>query len=455
MLKNASCRSVHAKQWAEQEFGEARLGDRRLSERLLRLAACFLLQPTASIPKACGAWSQTKAAYRFFSHPDVNSDDLIEPHLQQTAVRMAAERRVLVIQDTTGLNYGERAGLGLVGSGPDGAKGLWLHTSMAFTPAGQSLGLVQVQHWRRDPEDFGKAARCQSRAIVEKESHRWVKSFERCVALAKQMPGTELINVADREGDIYELFHGATAHPEVGVLVRARHNRRTTSGLLFDELVEGCPVAGTLAVRVPRRPGKKARTATLELSYHAVTINRPRTKRDPLRLWVIDAREPNRGRDGLHWRLLTNRPVEDPTAAQEYIGMYAVRWQIEEYHRVLKSGCQTEARQLESAEPLLKVLMIDLVVAWRVLQLNRLARSSPDSPAAAHFGAQELQVLRASTRQPAASGWTLRQAVRAVAQLGGFLARASDGEPGAMTLWRGLEVLACMLQGWELAQSYG
>ena len=135
--------------------------------------------------------------------------------------------------------------------------------------------------------------------------------------------------------------------------------------------------------------------------------------------------------------------------------MYAVRWQIEEYHRVLKSGCQTEARQLESAEPLLKILMIDLVVAWRVLQLNRMARTSPDSPAIEHFSPQEIQVLRAWSPQLKSKALTLREAVRIVAQMGGFLARASDGEPGAMTLWRGLEVLTSMLKGWELAKTYG
>ena len=135
--------------------------------------------------------------------------------------------------------------------------------------------------------------------------------------------------------------------------------------------------------------------------------------------------------------------------------MYSVRWQIEEYHRILKSGCKTEARQLESAEPLLKVLMIDMVVAWRVLQLNRMARTRPDSPAREHFSPQEIQVLEAYRQQLKSRALTLREAVRTVAQMGGFLARASDGEPGAMTLWRGLEVLTSMLKGWELAKSYG
>jgi hypothetical protein len=385
----------------------------------------------------------------------MSSDDLIAPHLEQTARRIAVYRRVLVVQDTTGLNYGQRAGLGLVGSGPDGAKGLWVHSSMAFSPAGQSLGLVGAKTWQRAPQDFGKAARRHQRSIQEKESQRWIESFERCAQLAKQTPSTQLINVADREGDIYELFKCAAAHPEVGVLVRARHNRRTEAGPLFEELINACEVAGVIEVAVPRRPGKKARRAQLELRYRRVSICRPYTKQEPLGLWVVDAREPGNHSGALHWRLITNLETSQVSQAQECVQMYAVRWQIEEFHRVLKSGCQTEDRQLETAEALLKVLMLDMVVAWRVLELNRLARTSPETAAAEHFNQPELEVLQAHRGKRESKALTLREAVRAVAQMGGFLARASDGEPGPMTLWRGLEVLTGMVRGWELAKSCG
>jgi len=455
MLKNASSSPAQAAQCAEQEFGQARLGDRRLTARLVELASCFLQQPTASIPKACGQWSQSKGAYRFLNNPRVRSPQLIEPHLKQTALRMAAQERVLVVQDTTGLNYGERAGMGLVGTGADGAKGLWLHCSMAFTPAGQSLGLVQVQHWCRHPEDFGKAARRRKRSITEKESQRWIASFDRCVEMAREMPGTQLISVADREGDIYDLFHRAASHPEVGVIVRGRHNRCTSQGQRFDEVIAAAQVAGVIEVRVPRRPGKKARTAKLELKYQPATIYRPYTRNEPIKVWIIDAREQGGAADGIHWRLITNLEVKDCTEAEQCVRMYAVRWQIEEYHRVLKSGCQTEARQLESAQSLLKVLIIDLVVAWRVLQLNRLARITPEALATEQFSAQEIQLLQGRGRRSNTKPLTLREAVRLVAQMGGFLARTRDGEPGAMTLWRGLEILASMLKGWELARTYG
>ncbi len=445
---------TRAEQWAEQEFGGADLGDWRLNRRLIRIAACFLRQPTASIPKACGPWSATKAAYRFFSNPGLKSHDVIASHQQQTQSRIVGHARVLVIQDTTGLNYGQRAGLGLVGKGPDGAKGLWLHSSMAFSLAGNALGLVQVQPWQRSAEEFGKARQRHQRSITDKESHRWIKSFEACVELAQGVPDTELINVADREGDIYELFKHAAAHPEVGVLVRARHNRPTSEGSM-DEVIKATAVAGMIDVAVPRRPGKKARTAQLEVRYQRVSIYRAGSKKEPLALWVVDAREPGSKPQAIHWRLIINREIKDLAQAHECIRMYALRWQIEEYHRVLKSGCQTEGRQLESAEALVKVLMIDMVVAWRVLELNRLARSSPEGAAVEHFSGQELQLLQACASPKDPKPMTLRQAVRAVAQMGGFLARASDGEPGAMTLWRGLETLTNMLRGWELAKTCG
>jgi hypothetical protein len=455
MHKKASYGPAQAIECAQSEFGQVRLGDRRLNARLVNLAACFLQQPSASIPKACGAWSQSKGGYRFLANPRVCSEKLIEPHLKQTALRMAAEKCVLVVQDTTSLNYGERAGMGLVGTGADGAKGLWLHSSMAFTPAGLSLGLVQVQHWCREPEHFGKAAQRRKRPLNEKESQRWLKSFDACVELAREMPGTQIINVADREGDLYDLFHQAQAHPEVGVLVRARHNRRSSTGQFFDELISAAPVMQVSEVKVPRRPGKKARTAKLELKYQAVTIYRPRTQTEPVKVWIIDAREQGGGSEAIHWRLITNLEIKGPLAAEQYVQLYALRWQIEEYHRVLKSGCRTEARQLETAPALLNALMIDLVVAWRVLQLSRLARTAPEVSASEQFSPQEIQLLLASNRQPKTKTLSLREAVRLVAQLGGFLARARDGEPGAMTLWRGLEVLTGMLKGWELAKRCG
>jgi hypothetical protein len=460
MLNHASCSELGSESWAEREFGGAPQVDRRLGRRLKQVAAHFARQPSASIPKACGPWSQTKAAYRLFANRKMTPADFLRPHQEQTRLRMAAHRVVLVVQDTTGLNFSGDAELGLLGTGPEGARGLWLHTSMAFSPEGQALGIVQAESWQRKPGEFGKAARRHQRATWEKESQRWINSFEHCKALAGTLPQTQLVSVADREGDLYDWFKEAAAHPEVGVVVRARHNRRTEQGPLLDEVLKRTEPAGEVEIQVPRRPGQRARTARLEVRYGAVDLPAPSRRQGPvIRLWVVEGRERRRGRETpLHWRLVTNLPVHDGASALEKLGWYRVRWQIEEFHRVLKSGCRAEARQLESEERLLKVLMVDLVVAWRVLELSRQARGPRSEPAQTRFSRPELEVLRHWCRvqlKRDVEHFTLREAVRAVAQMGGFLARRRDGEPGAMTLWRGLEMLAQMVIGWNLAKQCG
>ena len=447
--------------WAQTEFGAAALPDRRLRARLVKIAAAFMAQPTQSIPQACGARSQAKAAYRFFANECVQPAALLQSHLEQTLGRAAAHPLVLVAQDTTSLSYGPRPGLGLVGGAQ--TDGLWLHTSMALTPQGCALGLVSVEHWTRPLADLGKARRRHVRAQADKESQRWLNSFSACVQFAAGLPaGARVINLADREGDIYGLFALAAKHPQVGALVRARHDRPSVEGKKLGQILAALEPAGRLSIQVPRRPGQKARPAELEVRFARVQVAPPTRAADQgsLCLRVIEARETSDAKTAapIHWRLLTNLPVETLEGALELIGHYRVRWQMEEYHRALKSGCQAQGRQLEAAERLEKILMVDLVVAWRVLELSRLARGPSLPPLEEHFSAEELAVLGqldAPPNGPAAPPRDLRQAVRRIAQLGGFLGRKSDGEPGAMTLWRGLERLSTLVLGWQLAKACG
>lgn len=461
MQIDSSSGSPGASLWAQTEFGAVALPDRRLRSRLVQIAAAFMAQPTQSIPQACGAFSQAKAAYRFFANEAVRADSLLEGHLAQTVRRAGAEPVVLIAQDTTSLTYGPRAGLGLVGG--QEADGLWLHSSMAFDPQGCALGLTHVEYWTRDPAQFGKARARHTRAQAEKESQRWLNSFLACVEFAAQLPpATRVINLADREGDIYQLFALAGRHERVNALVRARHDRRSVEGKRLSDILAALPAASVIPVQVPRRPGQKARAAQVEVRFAAANIAAPRRQAQSatVKLYVVEAREHRADKSAAHidWRLLTNIPVENLETAIQLISYYRVRWQIEEYHRTLKSGCQAQARQLEEAGRLEKILMIDLVVAWRTLELSRLARANNLPRVEAHFTADELAVLAAVAGQQVRGGQPprdLREAVRRVAQLGGFLARKSDGEPGAMTLWRGLERLSALVAGWVLAKRCG
>jgi len=464
-MQNASERHSHER-WAQEEFAGASLPDKRLVRRLQRIVSNFAATPSGSVPQASGSWKESKGAYRFFDNGGVSDRAILQPHQEQTARRMAGHKRVLVVQDTTGLNFEDHPateGLGLIGSGRKGALGLWLHSSMALTPEGAALGLVEVQWWKRDPKEFGKAARRHSRRIEEKESYRWLQSYEATVKRARENRSTEYVNVADREGDLYDLFALAQQHPEVGVLVRARHERKDESGASIKELMARQEVAGTLEIQVPRRPGQAARKARLAIKFGEMMMQAPRRQKGkkPLKIWIVEAEEirtEGSGQKPLFWRLMTNLEVKDFAGAVEKVGWYRQRWSIEEFHRILKSGCCVEDRQLETVERLSKIMRVDIVVAWRVLELNRVARVEPEMKAEEYFGEDELGLLKQlqiKNGKTVNVPMSVREAVRLIAQLGGFLGRKRDGEPGAMTLWRGLERLSQMMIGYQLAKLCG
>jgi hypothetical protein len=427
--------------WITREFKETDLGDRRLNQRLQQIVSDLSQHPQSTIPQASGTWARTKGAYRFFDHAGVTPEVILAGHQAAALERSAPHKIVLLVQDTTSLNYACQeadSGLGSLGNREDKALGLWLHTTLAVDEAGTALGLMQAQMWTRDPAKAGIAASRKKRALVEKESQRWLTSFEESIRVAGLLPQSRIINVADREGDIYELFAKAAQHPRVGVLVRARHNRRLKEEQtgLWDFITDQ-PVAGQVKITVPRKSGAASHPATLELRFGAVEI---RKKNSALKLWIVEARESGvSAAQAICWRLLTNQPVNDLAGAVEKVEWYRQRWRIEEFHRVLKTGSQAEARQLETVARLKNVLAVDMIIAWRVLELTRLARQNPDLPATELLTEDEVKVLCAMC--PAFAGrrtLQLREAVRAIAQWGGFLARKGDGEPGPMTLWLGL-----------------
>jgi hypothetical protein len=444
--------------WIAREFEQVDLKDRRLNQRLQQIVTDLSQNPQSTIPQAAGTWARTKGAYRFFDHAAVTPAAILAGHQAATLERMAPHPTVLLVQDTTSLHYACQeadSGLGRLGNRDDQALGLWLHTTLAVDETGTALGLMQAQMWARDPAKAGVAARRQQRPLAEKESQRWLDSFQESLRVAGLLPDSRVVNVADREGDIYELFAEAAQHPQVGVLVRARHNRRLAQeekGLW--DFITAQPVAGHVEITVPRQPGAASHRATLEIRFGEVEI---RKKGSALKLWIVEARQRDvSAAKAICWRLLTNQPVSGLAGAVEKVAWYRQRWRIEEFHRVLKTGCQAEARQLETAARLKNVLAVDMIIAWRVLELTRLSRQSPDVPATALLTEDEVKVLCAMC-QPFAGRHTLnlREAVRAIAQWGGFLARKGDGEPGSMTLWRGLLRLNDYVHAFTISKTYG
>lgn len=439
--------------WAEEEFGGARLGDARLRQRLLTLARDRYARPQANLPQACETRAKTKAAYRFLEHPDTTMDALLQPHFEATRQRVAAEKLGLAVQDTTSLNYTTHPttdDLGPIGTQAEGARGLWLHSTLAFNGEGTPLGLLDVQCWARDGRQFGKHQERKKRSIEEKESSKWLKSFRALAEVQRRTPGTRLVSVGDREADIYELFQEALADREgPWLLVRAEQDRLRAEGQehLWPWL-EQQPAAGVQEIRVPRRGAQAARVARLEVRFAQVTLQPPRSKPKlpALTLGAVLAQEadPPAGIKPLRWMLLTTGPVESFAGACEKLHWYTLRWGIEVYHRTLKSGCQIEQRQLGTAERLEACLAIDLVVGWRIFHLAKQGRETPLVPCTVYFEEAQWKALLAYIHKnpvPPAQPPSLHEAMRLVASLGGFLGRKGDGHPGTQTLWLGLQRL--------------
>ena len=451
-------------QWAQEEFAHARLPDRRLVKRLIIMASDFAQHPTAPIPQACGTWGKTKAAYRYFDNDSVQPQAILDAHVQATVQRLQAHPLVLCAQDTTTLNYSTHPrtrGLGPIGNNRDKTLGLLLHSTLALTPSGQPLGLLHARSWARSTRSFGRSANARNRTPRDqKESQKWLDSFTACQSLAAECPQTTLVNLADREGDLYDLFQQAlapTAGPRVHLLVRAQHDRQVVhpQPYLWAYLAAQ-HVSARLKIQVPRKDGQPARLATLTIRFAGVRLRPPCLKEDQpsLSLWAVEAREgrPPKGVKAICWRLLTTLPVETVEAAVEKVRWYAQRWPIEVLHKVLKSGCQVEQRQLETSARLQRVLMVDLIVAWRVLGLCRAARETPAVPAREWLVGAEWRALWCYMNgrvQPPRQAPTVRQAVRWIAQLGGFLGRRRDGEPGPIVVWRGLQQLRAITAAWK------
>jgi hypothetical protein len=334
------------------------------------------------------------------------------------------------------------------------AQGLWLHSTLAFTPAGLPLGLVAGQFWTRSQPPA--AGRRRAEPGAEKESARWRRSWTACQKVLDQQSRLNLwVNIADMEGDIYEVFATALAQPapRVELLIRSRHDRPLADQeeRLWERLARQ-PLAGQLQVRVPRHEGRPARLATLQIRFCAVQVQAPAGPRRPapLTLWAVEARElhPPRNTRPIRWRLLSTLPV---TTAGEAIEK--VRWGVEVFHKIVKSVCRAEARQLETARRLERALMIDLVVAWRIQLLTQAGRQNPDLPASDYFAESEWKALHCfvhHSRGAPAQAPRLGEMLEDVGRLGGFVKGKSTPHPGPITLARGLARLNDLTGMWTI-----
>lgn len=448
--------------WVEEEFMEAKFGDERLKNRLMEIMRDFYKKPQSNIPQACESRARTKAAYRFFDNKESTMENILFSHYEATKDRIKKEEVILMVQDSTSLNYSAHLaaeGFGPIGSKREGLTGLMVHDTMAFNLGGLPLGLINVQCWARDIKEYGKKHWSRKLPIEERESNKWLTSFQAAAEVQKSCPDNLIVSVGDREADIYELFELALRNENnPKLLIRAEHNRevRNEQGRLW-EYMERCCVSGTQQIRVPRRGNQAARDAELTVRYSQVILQSPSGKaaRQDIKVWAILAKEENAPAlvTPVEWMILTTLEVNTFEEAAEKLNWYSKRWGIEVYHKTLKSGCQIEERQLGKAERIEACLAIDMVIAWRIYHLTKLGREIPDVPCTVFFEEAEWKALVSyKTKNPISPSKppSLREAVRMVASLGGFLGRKGDGEPGTKTLWLGLERLDDITTMWKI-----
>lgn len=458
--------------WIDQESAECQFGDVRLGKRFQKLLEQISGGVGNSIPVACQDWANTKAAYRFFSNEGVSEEEILRGHFQSTQQRAeVAEGPILVLHDTSEFVYKreDETILGLIsrparGRDPEGrlrhhtVRGILMHSSLAVSVEGLPLGLAAIKFWTRDHFKGCNALKRKINPtripIEEKESFRWIENLRQSTELLKQPE--RCVHIGDRESDIYELFSAAT---KIGTrfLVRTCVDRLAGDGqhTVRDEM-ERARVNGKHRIEVRNNKGEPAE-AVLEVRYRRIQIQPPIGKckdYSPLTLTVIEAREEETpdGREKIEWKLLTNLSVTSFAEAIEKLNWYAMRWKIETFHKILKSGCKAEESKLRSSQRLANLISVFCIVSWRIFWMTMINRTDPNaSPdiALTELESRLLDELVKDSKRDSPRP-TLSLYLTKIARLGGYLARASDPPPGNMVMWRGMSRLTDIQLGFLL-----
>ena len=473
--------------WIDQELAGCEFADVRIGKRFGMLMKQLSKGLGQTLPLACGDWANTKAAYRFLDNDRVSEAEVLAGHFQATQTRFAAvDGPILVLHDTTEFSFtrsdteaiGQTRKVGCGHKNKAGRQrmhtvcGILMHSSLAVTTDGLPLGLTAIKLWTRKKFkgtdalngkgiDGGKHSVNFTRIpIEEKESIRWLENVRQ--STANLGDANRCVHIGDRESDIYELFSECESLGSKFVL-RTCANRRTGGGeQTVAQAMEEQSVKAVhrIEVRDDKNKGKVS-TAVLDIRYQKMTICPPIGKEKRYRnleLTVIHAIERGQpeGRKPIKWKLITNLPVKCKADAIEKLDWYALRWKIETFHKVLKSGCRAEDSKLRSAERLANLIAMMCILAWRVLWLTMVNRTSPELPAKLVFTDTEIKLLerlvplKGESRRKTIGNFLLR-----LARLGGYLNRTRDMPPGNIVLWRGMARLTDIHIGYCLAKDVG
>ena len=437
--------------WAEWEFGHADLGDKRRTRRAVAIATARANQSDASLPQSLGSSAEVKAGYRFFENEDVTPRALIAAHQQRVIerVREADPEWVFAIQDTMHSEFGK--------------NDAWAHSTLVADERGVPYGLMQQLVWTRPATKKSTTTDHKKRKAEDRESWKWISGIQAAGTLRQAVGATKVVSIGDRENDLYEAFAAAIEN-EVELLIRSAQDRKIAEDttLRLWDYVTGQPVLGGSTVNIGRNSNRNARIAHVQVRSVKVTLQPPQRSKEsraraPIPVWAIHVIEMDTPKDvePIEWLLLTTVKTETLEEACRRVRWYAIRWLIEMFHKVLKSGCQIEERQFETLPNFQRYLAIDSVVAWRVLFLTVIGRAEPEMPCSAILEVEEWQTLFAHhhPKKPLPEAPPrLIDAVIWIAKLGGFLGRKSDGQPGIIVIWRGIQRLQVMTMGFIAAK---
>ena len=446
-----------AQAWAATQFGAAKLHDKRLTDRLVYLATQITAHPSGSFPEQTESWNDLRAAYNLFDGEEVTFQAIATPHWELT--KKTKGERLLIIADTTEIDYGpcpKVTGLSPVGSGI--GQGFHLHSGLMVSAADDRVhGLAgQLIHHRQPaPEGESRSQRLQR---GDRESQIWSQLVDQ---IGSSPPGTRWVHVVDRGADDFLFFYHCQ-QAETEWVARVKNLTRkiiTPDGgkLALSSYVRTLPEVGSFTLNLRARPKQPARNAKIVVAFGALRMPTPSLispslrslKPEPIPMWVVWVREvdaPN-GVDPIEWMLYTSLPVEDLGEAMMVVGYYEKRWLIEEWHKVLKTGCRVEERQLKTSERLEAMMGLMSVAAVRLFQMKGEARTSPERPAEEVVPSKYVRSLKAVRKIGDQIELTVGRFFRELAKLGGFLGRRSDGEPGWITIWRGWDKLQIMIRG--------
>jgi hypothetical protein len=442
----------------------AEFGDARLSRRLRKIVEAVQVAPDQSFPSLFDD-GQLEGAYRFFNNETVTPEAILEPHVAATVARMATEPVALVVHDTSTMSFdpdGARRGLGRVRSE---GQAFFAHVSLALSGDGSRmpLGVVALSHHVRRGEQ--KKKRLKTKDSPDNERARWGRQIAAVGSLG--VDRSHVVHVMDREADDFALFAQLTRAADRFV-IRVAHDRLLAPSVEgFRKLTEAVTQVHSVAEReVPlsRRPAasrspqqrrihpvREGRLAKLAFGATTVALRRPIPQPKSLpealsmnvvRVWEVDA---PKGETPVEWVLLTTEPIARAEQLLQIVDWYRARWVIEEFFKALKTGCAYDSRQLETLEGLVNVLATFLPIAWRLLLMRTQVRVAPTAKATTVLPNAMIAVLRVFTRIKLPPQPSARDALLAIAALGGH--QKNNGDPGWITLARGYEKLRTLTEG--------